>query len=355
MTASFALPDVSDDWRAPLRDPGLRRRAGALGVAVVMHAAALWALIVLPPAVLPQVERAAAAISVRLYTVAGGADAESDAPLFEPPLAGGQAGSDTGAAGGSEDGTEDGTAPARVEPDDAAPEEEAAPPPEPDPVVEAEPEASAPPDPAPEPVAETPGDVLTAPGGQPSDAAPAAARPQASRPQPAPPPAQPADPGAPVATTQPPAEAGPAPVRRAGPPTFADILARAESRLDPEDFRMLVDFGSGVQATVRENFCLSSVDANRQAFDCPDGVNADSARLARYGLMGLGEEPPEFLEDMDRLAFQLANMGADDSTVRRILLSVQESRREVMEAGPLRRQMGRDSAPENGNDVPGAP
>lgn len=118
---------------------------------------------------------------------------------------------------------------------------------------------------------------------------------------------------------------------------------------------MLVDFGSGVQATVRENFCLSSVDANREAFDCPEGVNPDSARLAQYGLMGLGEEPPEFLEDMDRLAFQLANMGADDSTVRRILLSVQESRREVIEAGPLRRQMGRDGEPENGNDIPGAP
>jgi hypothetical protein len=163
------------------------------------------------------------------------------------------------------------------------------------------------------------------------------------------------DPGAVVATTQPPAEAPPAPVRRAGPPTFAEILARAESRLDPEDFRMLVNLEGGVQAAVRENFCLSSVDANREAFDCPEGVNPDSTRLAQYGLMGLGEEPPEFLEDMDRLAFQLANMGANDSTVRRILLSVQESRREVIEAGPLRRQMARDSAPENGNDIPGAP
>lgn len=355
MTAAFALPTVLDDLRGPWRDPGLRRRAGALGVAVVMHAAALWALIVLPPAVLPQVERAAAAISVRLYTVAGGADAETDAPLFEPPLAGGQTGSETGAAGGSEDGAEDGTASARVEPDDAALDEDTAPPPEPEPVVETEPDIATPPDTLAEPIRETSGDILTAPGGQATDAAPAAAPPQASRPQPAPPPARPADPGAPVATTQPPAEAGPAPVRRAGPPTFAEILARAESRLDPDDFRMIVDFGSGVQATVRENFCLSSVDANREAFDCPEGVNPDSARLAQYGLMGLGEEPPEFLEDMDRLAFQLANMGADDSTVRRILLSVQESRRAVIEAGPLRRQMGRDSEPENGNDIPGAP
>ncbi len=355
MTAAFALPTVLDDLRGPWRDPGLRRRAGALGVAVVMHAAALWALIVLPPAVLPQVERAAAAISVRLYTVAGGADAETDAPLFEPPLAGGQTGSETGAAGGSEDGAEDGTASARVEPDDAALDEDTAPPPEPEPVVETEPDIATPPDTLAEPIRETSGDILTAPGGQATDAAPAAALPQASRPQPAPPPARPADPGAPVATTQPPAEAGPAPVRRAGPPTFAEILARAESRLDPDDFRMIVDFGSGVQATVRENFCLSSVDANREAFDCPEGVNPDSARLAQYGLMGLGEEPPEFLEDMDRLAFQLANMGADDSTVRRILLSVQESRRAVIEAGPLRRQMGHDSEPENGNDIPGAP
>jgi hypothetical protein len=341
-----------------LRDPDARRRAGALAIAVVMHAAALWALIVLPPAVLPQVERAVSAISVRLYTVAGGADAETDAPLFEPPLAGGQTSADPGAAGagGAQDGAEDGGAAGRIDASETTPEDETAPP-EPEPVVEAEPETAAPAEPAPDPAAEAPSEILTAPGGtaenqtQPAQASPVAPRASA----PPPPAASLRDPGAVVATTQPPAEAPPTPARSVGPPSFADILARAESRLDPEDFRMLVNLEGGVQAAVRENFCLSSVDANREAFDCPEGVNPDSARLAQYGLMGLGEEPPEFLEDMDRLAFQLANMGADDSTVRRILLSVQESRREVIEAGPLRRQMGRDSEPENGNDIPGAP
>jgi hypothetical protein len=336
------------------RDADVRRRAGAVVFAVTMHAVALWALIVLPPAVLPQVERAAAAISVRLYTVAGGADAESDAPLFEPPLAGGQSDTDgeTGAAGGDAAGSDDGTASARVEADELELEaqEEAS---EPEPASEVEPQLV--PDPSDTEPAEQTAAVVTAPGGEatlaPSPSPSAAPRPRTI----SPPPSQPIDPGAPVATTQPSADGGPAPVRRPGPPTFAEILARTQTRLDPEDFRMVVDFGDGVQATVRENFCLSSVDANREAFDCPEGVNPNSARLAQYGLMGLGEEPPEFLEDMDRLAFQLANLGADDSAVRRILLSVQESRREAIEGGPLRRQMGRDSEPENGNDIPGAP
>lgn len=354
MTSAFAPSTVFEELRASGREPDLLRRAAGLGLALSMHAAALWALVALPPAVLPSVERAGAAISVRLYTVAGGADAESDAPLFEPPLAGGRRGGDVGgsAGAGREEGAEDGTGSAPSDVEVTAPDEDATPP-DPDPVVETEPDTAAPDEPALED--DAPATVLSAPGGQVTEGSPAdpAATPRA---QPvAPPPPRPADPGAPVATTQPPAEPAPAPVRRVGPPTFAEILARTQSRLNPDDFRMIVELGNGVQATIRENFCLSSVDANREAFDCPEGENPNSARLAQYGLMGLGEEPPEFLEDMDRLAFQLANMGADDGAVRRILLSVQESRREVIEGGPLRRQMARDSQPENGNDVPGAP
>ncbi len=360
MTTVFATPPVlgalPDRVRGQLDDQGLRRRAGALSVAIVLHAAALWALVALPPAVMPQVERAASAISVRLYTVAGGADAETDAPLFEPPLAGGQVAEAGGRAGraqaGSEDGARDGqraTPAPEVDPEAAAaPEPIEAPAPEP--AMENEPETAA------EPAAEPAPDAATASPPQ-SAAQPAtgALEVEAGASNAAAPPAEPVRPGQPVATSQPPGEAAPAPARGSGPPSFADILARAERRLDPEDFQILVNFGNGVRETVRENFCLSSVEANREAFDCPEGVNRDSARLAQYGLQGLGEEPPEFLEDMDRLAFQLATMGADDGAIQRILLSLRESRREVIEAGPLRRQMDRDARPENNNDVPGAP
>ena len=355
MIAALASHPVLNDLRAAVRNPGARRRAGALSFAIVLHAAALWALIVLPPAVMPQVERAAGAISVRLYTVAGGADAETDAPLFEPPLASGQitGGRTGGGEAGGQDGTGDGQratpAPQVDSEPTAAPEPSQAPAPEP--AVENEPE------PAAEPAAEPGPDAASAPPTQSPAQQEDAGEPgaEAGATNAAAPPAEPVRPGRPVATSQPPGEAAPAPARGSGPPSFADILARAERRLDPEDFQILVNFGNGVRETVRENFCLSSVEANREAFDCPEGVNPDSARLAQYGLQGLGEEPPEFLEDMDRLAFQLATMGADDGAIQRILLSLRESRREVIEAGPLRRQMDRDARPENNNDVPGAP
>lgn len=347
MTAVFASPDALDGLGARLSDPDARRKAGAYGLALVFHAVLLALLLVLPPAVLPQIERAATAISVRLYTVAGGDQAESDAPLFEPPLAGGA--TDSGGAG-SGDADQAGANAAVSEPDIVAPVTE--PVVEPAPVEEVEPAPATPEQPRAEPAPEPDAVILTAPRSQTGDA-PAQTSPAPSRSRTPPPaPGVVRDSGAPVATTQPSDLPEPG-ARRAGPPSFADILARAETRLDPQDFRLLANFGSGVQATVRENFCLSSVDANREAFDCPEGPNPNSARLARFGLMGLGEESPEFLQDMDRLAFQLANMGADDSAIQRILLSLRESRREVIEAGPLRRQMARDSAPEN--DIPGAP
>lgn len=340
-----------DELRALVTDADVRRRGAALGAAVVMHAVALWALIVLPPAILPQVERAAAAISVRLYTVAGGADAESDAPLFEPPLAGGRSEPEGGDSGGTQGGVEggEGASRAEVQQDDLTePETALESEPSPDPAVDPE---AAPADP-PEATLEAPA-AATTPDGEarpgPVVGVPAPRTPAPSRP------ARPADPDAPVVTSQPPADAPETITPRPGPPTFADILARAETRLDPDDYRIIVNMGDGVRQTVRESFCLSSSDANRQAFDCPEGPNPDAARLAQFGLMGLGEEAPEFLEDMDRLAFQLSTMGANDSAIRRILLSVQESRRELIEAGPLRRQIGRDSEPENGNDIPGAP
>lgn len=363
MIPAFASTSVLDDLRAYWRDPGLQRRAGALGLAVVMHAVALWALIALPPAMMPQVERAASAISVRLYTVAGGADADTDAPLFEPPLAGGHSGADIGqgpgAEGGAQDGSPDGagsaTRDARIpEPAAVEPVPDVEPAPEPEPVEDTPPQPRPDPETAPGRADAVPDPVAAADAQSPA-AETTGVRTGPNRTSAPAPPAEPAAPGQPVATTQPPAEPAPTRADGSGPPSFADILARAQTRLDPADFQILVNFGNGVRETVRENFCLSSVDANREAFDCPEGVNPDAARLAQYGLQGLGEEPPEFLEDMDRLAFQLANMGADDSAIQRILMSLRDSRREAIEGGPLRRQMGRDAEPDNTNDVPGAP
>ena len=354
MSTTLSLPfDPLEAVRTRLANVDLRRRVSGYGLALALHALALWALIVLPPALLPRVERAAQAIQVQLYTVAGGSQAESDAPLFEPPLAGGTQGVEGGADSGSATGSAaDNTAPDPVEVT------------EPDPVI-SEPDQD---EPVPElipldPVetaAETEEsasvpDIGPFPDSDPQ--APRQAGPQTSAP-PVPPPStiSEARSAGPIATTQPSADSGSAPVRAAsGPPSFAEILARAGSQLDPDDFRLLANFGDGVDETVRENFCMSSSDANREAMDCPEGSHLAAARLAQYGLMGLGEEVPEFLEDMDRLAFQLSTLGADDSQLARILTSVREARRETINAGPLARQMARDGRDENGNDVPGAP
>ena len=61
--------------------------------------------------------------------------------------------------------------------------------------------------------------------------------------------------------------------------------------------------------------------------------------------MGLGEEAPEFMVDMDRLEFQLRTLGADDGAISRILLGLREARREAIETSPIVRQMERDREP----------
>jgi hypothetical protein len=132
-------------------------------------------------------------------------------------------------------------------------------------------------------------------------------------------------------------------IARARPPSFAEILARAETRLDPADFQVAELLG-GVRGAARESFCLSSASGNRDAMDCPDAPNAASAELARYGLMGLGEVAPEFHVDMDRLEYQLRTLGADDNAVTRILTALREARREAINAPALSRQMRRDGA-----------
>jgi len=357
VSASFAFPAAEDPVRTLLASAEIRRRAIGYGTALALHAALLAALILLPPAVMREADRIGQALEVRFYTVAGGPDAQTDAPLFEPPLAGGQAGSGPTGVDGDAGGEDGGAAPDT--PAEAA---------EPQPVIAPEPVEAAVPEvePIPEPV--SPPEPGAADASLIQTPAPTASSPLAR--QPAQPPAIPTEPLRPdqaVATAQP-GPAVPQEARPAAPMSFADILARAETQLDPEEFRILADFAGGVTGTVRENFCLSSSDANQEAFDCPEGSQLAAPRLAQFGLMGLGEEPPEFLEDMDRLAYQLSQSGAGDSTIGRILTSLREARREAVSTPALTRSMSRDAAaatdslgvtgpitPENGRDPSGEP
>lgn len=340
MSATLTFPSAAVSASAWFASTELRRRATGYGVAVVLHALALAALLTLPPAVMREAERVGQSIEVRLYTVAGGPDAQTDAPLFEPPLAGGQ--TETGevsSPGG------DGAEAAEADPPAADQVEPAEPVSAPEPV---EPPAG-----APDETRTMPDAVLTLPAdaADPTDAPSAPAPSAVPDAEPASPPARaftaPLEPNQPIATFQPDPDPAPAPAQT-GPLSFADILARAETRLDPEDFRIMADLAGGVRGTVRENFCLSSSDANHEAFHCPEGSQLAAPQLARYGLMGLGEEPPEFLEDMDRLAFQLSQAGANETTIGRILTSLREARRDAINTPSIQRSMQRDR--ENATD-----
>ncbi|MEQ8433506.1 MAG: hypothetical protein RIA71_04640 [Oceanicaulis sp.] len=324
------------DWRAFARDRALLGRAGAYAAAAALHVGVLALLLMAPPVVLDPVRRAVNAVEVRLYTVAGGEDAQSDAPLFEPPIANAPEASqaDQGAA----------PAPVVIEPDpveaDTPDDAAAQAPPETDEPAAPEiaetnaAETEAAQIPSDSPLAAD--DGAAAPAGTPAGSLETGA---GRAGQTAETPAAQAQ-GAPLATTQlAPGERRP---RRAGPPSFAEILARAETRLDPADFQVARLLG-GVRGAARESFCLSSASGNRDAMDCPDEPSAASAELARYGLMGLGEEGPEFMEDMSRLEFQLRTLGADDNAVTRILTGLREARREAINTPPLSRQLNRDA------------
>ncbi len=345
----MTLPAAADPLRELFASSDFRRRAASYAVAFVLHALALVALVTLPPAIVREAGRVGQALEVRFYTVAGGPDADTDAPLFEPPLSGGQSGAGPVGVDGGEGA--DGSLGA------AASEDQVSAPPEPEIAEDAEPEAAEPPapvetsipqvEPLPTPDLDTATDGADASIVQatPQGAPPAQSRPRTNT---APPPSEPADPSQPIATAQP-GPAVPQDARPAAPLAFADILARAETRLDPEDFRIIANFDGGVRGTVRENFCLSSSDANHEAFDCPEGSQLAAGRLAQFGLMGLGEEPPEFLEDMDRLAFQLSQTGAGDSAIGRILTTVREARRDALNTPDITRQMARDEAGRSDN------
>ena len=105
---------------------------------------------------------------------------------------------------------------------------------------------------------------------------------------------------------------------------------------------LLLPVVSQLDAAVRESLCLSSSQATLDAGRCPEGPNPNQAALAAYGLSEPGEAPPQFMIDMDRLAFQLAQMGADAGAIERLMLGLSEARREAIRSPALTRQMDRD-------------
>lgn len=334
------------DWREIFADQDWQGRVLAYGLAAVLHIAFVYVLIALSPAITERAGQAISAIEVRLYTVAGGPGADTDAPLFEPPLSAQADGLETGAGAsqgvsegegaGVTAGTNDPDTPEIAAPETPAPVETIEPVNEPE-IELTEPEV------LPDRVDTPPADAVLlrdrAPETVASDTARSDTPAATAQPRVSPPPPVSSD--APLATTQ-----IPAPVRNRGRQQrvrFADILARAETRLNPDDFQYIELLG-GVSGTIRGSFCLSSASGNREAMDCPDTPSPESVELARYGLMGIGEEMPEFMEDMDRLAFELQQLGANSSAVDRILAAVGAARREAIATDPLIRSMQRDGA-----------
>ena len=283
------------------------------GLAISLHAALLALFIATPPGELLRIRGEVERLDVRFYTVSA-PDAESDAQLVEPPL--------------NEEDPAD-AAPAPMTQADTATDTTEAQPPVSEPVEEVE---------APDET-EAEAAIAVSEDGL-ATASPEAASTANRTPSTASVVTETSHDGAsaPLATTQ----TRPSAPNSAPPaPSFADILARAETRLDPDDFRVVLSAG-GVRGTVRESFCLSSSAANLEAGECPEGPNAASAELARFGLQGLGEEPPEFLVDLDRMEFQLRQMGANPSQVERIMLALRESRRDAVNMPALHRTMRRD-------------
>lgn len=324
-----------DTFSQAFANPALQRRALSTALTALVHAGLLAIILTVPiyEAPVPRGDEGGGSVDVRLYTVAG-PNAQTDAPLNEPMLADRA----DGAAGNDTSGASDG--------EETRPDEAAAPqtPVEAPPIAEP-PAAEAP---AAESLADTPAPaeaeretesgagatLLTAPGSGNRGLGPDERAP--SRPSPAP--GAIADAGEPVATTQ---LRGGGETARPAPPSFADILARAGPSLDPADFGVGALDGD-LDAAVRESLCLASSDATREAGACPDGPNPNQAALAAFGLSEPGETPPQFRIDMDRLAFQLAQMGTDPSVIDRLMLGLSEARREAVRAPAVTRQMQRD-------------
>jgi hypothetical protein len=329
MRPKLRLPALSEDRMA--------RRILAGAATVLVHATLLASILTVPLYQLPDRSAARSAGGTRgqVYTVSG-INAQTDAPLNEPQIGSQEGdGSGEGDAGG-EPGLED--APART----SAEAEDAELAPDPDASDAATPEAgeetAVTGDPS---EADAAAEVLTAPGsGNPGlregeTAAATSGGTPAARPDRAP-----VSPNQPVSTTQPGETRAPGPVE--APPSFADILARVDPTLDPEDFLVRALEGD-TNGAVRESLCLSSSEATLQAAGCPDEPNPAQGALAAYGLTRPGELPPQFLIDLDRLAFQLNQLGANPSRIEALMLGVADARRREIERSPLERQMGRDT------------
>ena len=311
-------------------------------MAAVLHLAAFGALAALPPEQRERFVRTGDGVQIRFYTVSA-ADAESDLPLNAPLLSdrlaqtsqagtpGDAEGDSTsrGADGDGEDNTgaeeaspseDDGEAEAPPEPaDDAAPTEEPAPA-----------ETEAPGEPAAAIIASAP----RSEAGPPAQQAPR----QTARPAP-PLPSGPIAADRPVDTIQPDEEEAVRPTVRA--PSFADIAARADNRLRPEDFRV-GNLDGGVRAVLAEVFCLSSGEGMREVGNCGDAPNAAQAELAIYRIRAMSRDLPQFMENMSRAEFELMQMGASPSTLELIRNHFAQARREAINTPAIVRAMDRD-------------
>lgn len=299
---------------------------------------ALAGLIALPPVVSPP-EPASASSGQGAFYIFLAEGAESDAPLFEPPLAPLGSDADSAPGGGDGEGSGRGSGDAGAGDGDAA--------------AETDSEADQDAEPA-DDLEIQPLDPETAPldresvvlervesGDSPADTAPPRPAPSptgsaASIPAPAP---GPADPDAPVTTLQP---------RRAEPGSGGGepeldidaLMAQMAISLDPDDYRM-IHGAVASRLVVRDSFCLSSSEANQEAGNCPEYGPASDIDLAQFGLTGFGAIPPRFLEDMSRLEFELAQMGAGSSQIRRILAGLADARRNVISQPAVTREMDR--------------
>lgn len=348
-----------DRWkehaRAALSRIGEGRGAGAL-TSAALHAVLLAFAFTAPVNLyrLPGDEGRAGGgvVGVRLYTVAG-ENAATDAPLNEPRLGEGSVSpgaSDAAGADGAEGaeasapggegagegaGTGGGDAAGARSAEAETPEQPAA---DPEPAPETAAETETPPESPP---------VLAAPGG---DGAPVE-NPAQPEPEPAPervPPPQPSgvgptgsERGDAVITTD--GRGNTISVPRARTPTFDDIARRAQNPITPRNFTIR-ELEGLVEMAVRESFCLSSSDANREVGECGDAPNALSAELARFGLQRLGESYPTFLEDLSRVEFELQQLGAAPSTVDRIVTGLRTARREAIDTPTLQRRFEGDEA-----------
>lgn len=323
--------------------PGSARLV-AYAVAAVLHVTALAALAAMPPEQRERFVRAGDGVQIRFYTVSA-ADAESDLPLNAPllsdrlaetPQAGapGDAEGDSASRGSDADGEDDTGSdeapPSEDDGDTDTPPESAE---ETAPVEEtATVEADAPSEPAASVIA-------TAPRAQTEQPVQEAPR-QTARPAP-PPPSGPIAADRPVDTIQPDEEEAVRPTLRT--PTFADIAARADNRLRPEDFRM-GNLDGGVRAVLAEVFCLASGEGMREVGDCGDEPNPAQAELAIYRIRAMSRDLPQFMENMSRAEFELMQMGASPSTLELLRHHFRQAHRETVNTPAIMRAMDRDRA-----------